>query len=181
MMISIRKIRSAFAWAKCARGIAAVEFAIAAPILILMFLGTFQLTDAVGTKRKIGIATRAIADLTTQYTSISSLEADSILLSANQIMAPYSAAPGTFTVSQIYINAAGVAKVSWSRSRNGTARAANSSITVPTGVAQNDSYVILAETSYPFSPTIGMPMFPTFQMTDAIYMYPRRSSSIELQ
>lgn len=160
---------------------AAVEFALTAPILVLMFLGTFQVTDAVGAKRKLGIATRAIADLTTQYTSISSSEADSILRSSDQIMAPYSAAPGTFVVSQIYVSAAGAATVSWSRAQNGTARTIGASVTLPTGVAQNDSYVILAESSYPYTPSVGLAMVPTITMTDKIYMYPRLSDSVNLQ
>ncbi|BBD97977.1 pilus assembly protein [Sphingobium amiense] len=162
-------------------GMAAVEFALTAPVLILMFLGTFQVTDAVGAKRKLGIATRAIADLTTQYTSISSSEADSILQSSNQIMAPYNAAPGTFVVSQIYVSPAGAATVQWSRARNGTARTTGASVTLPTGVAQNDSYVILAESSYPYTPTVGLAIVPTITMNEQIYMYPRLSDSVNLQ
>jgi Flp pilus assembly protein TadG len=162
-------------------GMAAVEFALTAPVLILLFLGTFQVTDAVGAKRKLGIATRAIADLTTQYTSINASEADSILQSSNQIMAPYNAAPGTFVVSQIYVSPAGAATVQWSRARNGTARTTGASVTLPTGVAQNDSYVILAESSYPYTPTVGLAIVPTIAMNEQIYMYPRLSDSVNLQ
>lgn len=162
-------------------GMAAVEFAMAAPFLILLFLGTFQLMDAVGTKRKIVIATRAIADLTTQYTSISSSEATSLLSSATQIMMPYDASPGTYTVSQIYVDAAGKATISWSKARNGTARAAGSTVTVPSGIAQKDSYVILAESTYPYTPPLGKGLLPSITLTDAIYMYPRRSNSVDIQ
>lgn len=173
-----RKMR---ALAHAPHGVAIVEFALTLPILILLYLGTFQLTDAIAAKRKVAITTRALADLTTQYTSLSSSEAASILAAATQIMAPYDTAPGAYIVSEIYIDAGGTATIAWSQARNGTARAKNSSITVPTGISQNDSYVILAETNYQYTPGYTAGMIPAFSMKDAIYMYPRRSNKIDLQ
>lgn len=164
----------------CQRGVAAVEFAVSAPVLILLYLGTFQVTEAMTTKRKIAITTRALADLTTQYSSLSTSEADSILAAATQIMAPYDASPGRYLISEIYIDAGGAAKVIWSRARNGTARAAGSSMTVPSGIAQNDSYIILAETSYNYTANYAANLAPSVTMTDSIYMYPRRSNQIPL-
>lgn len=163
------------------RGVAAVEFAVTLPLLLLLYLGTFQLTDAIAAKRKVTITTRALADLTTQYPSLSSSEADSILAAATQIMSPYDTTPGIYTVSEIYIDAAGAGKIIWSRARNGTPRSANSAIAIPAGISQNDSYVILAETSYQYRPGYTTGMIPAFNMTDAVYMYPRLSNKIDLQ
>ncbi len=163
------------------RGVAAVEFAAAAPLLLLLFLGTVQLTEAVATKRKIAVTTRALADLTTQYTSLSSSETDSLLSATAQIMAPYNPAPGTYRVSQVYVDASGAAKIMWSKARNGSARATGSSIAVPSGIAQNDSYVILAETSYPFQPRYLSGVMSPLTLKEAIYMYPRRSERVDQQ
>ncbi|NIJ16457.1 TadE/TadG family type IV pilus assembly protein [Sphingobium vermicomposti] len=166
---------------RCQRGLAAVEFAVSAPVLILLYLGTFQVTDAMTTKRKVSITTRAIADLTTQYSSLTTTDADAVLAATTQIMAPYDASPGRYLISEIYIDAGGVAKVIWSRARNGTARAKDSSITVPSGIAQNDSYVILAETSYNYTTNYTAGLIPSVTMTDSIYMYPRLSTQIPLK
>jgi Flp pilus assembly protein TadG len=175
----IGRTRSTLLWS--ARGVAAIEFALALPVLLFLYLGTVQLSDAIAAKRKVAITTRALADLTTQFTSLSSSEMASILSAATQIMAPFATAPGTFTVSEIYINADGGAKIVWSATRNGTKRTKDSSIVVPTGISQNDSYVILAETSYQYTPSFSTGMIPTFPMKDEIYMYPRRSNKIDLQ
>jgi Flp pilus assembly protein TadG len=174
-------VRAGRALRQSTHGMAAVEFALTAPVLILLYLGTFQITDAIAAKRKVAVTTRTLADLTTQYTSLSSSEADAILAAATQVMAPYDPSPGTFIVSEIYIDNAGAAKIAWSRARNGTARTVNSAITLPTGISQNNSYVILAETSYQYTPGYTTGMIAPFAMKDAIYMYPRRSNKIDLQ
>ncbi|NDU79348.1 pilus assembly protein, partial [Actinomadura sp. DSM 109109] len=58
------------------RGIALVEFALSVPLLLLMFIGSYQLTDAISAYRKVTTATRAIADLSSQYTTVSNSDLD---------------------------------------------------------------------------------------------------------
>ena len=48
------------------RGVAALEFAIIAPILILMLVGTLEISLAIAVNRKVSRISSTVADLITQ-------------------------------------------------------------------------------------------------------------------
>ena len=80
-------------------GTSAVEFAIALPVLILLFTGGFQLSDAVAAYRKVTTTARAMADLTSQYSTVNDTTLDRILNASQQVMAPYASSNATLVVS----------------------------------------------------------------------------------
>jgi Flp pilus assembly protein TadG len=51
-------------------GVSAVEFAICLPFIVLLYLGGYQLSDSISAYRKVTAATRTVADLTSQSTSV---------------------------------------------------------------------------------------------------------------
>ncbi|MGN6620954.1 MAG: TadE/TadG family type IV pilus assembly protein [Sphingomonas sp.] len=48
------------------RALGAVEFALTAPFLILIYVGSYQLMDAISAYRKVTVTARSLADLATQ-------------------------------------------------------------------------------------------------------------------
>ncbi|MBY0304714.1 MAG: hypothetical protein K2W86_06140 [Sphingomonas sp.] len=60
------------------QGLALVEFALTAPFLILLYLGTYQVNDAVGCNRKVTITARSVADLTSQFATVTPASAAAI-------------------------------------------------------------------------------------------------------
>src|SRR3546814_4120511 len=56
-------IRFAHRLARETRALGAVEFAMTAPFLILLYVGGFQLMDAISAYRKVTVTTRSLADL----------------------------------------------------------------------------------------------------------------------
>tara|TARA_R110000868_G_C10930424_1_gene766334 strand:- start:1518 stop:2057 length:540 start_codon:yes stop_codon:yes gene_type:complete len=161
-------------------GIAAVEFAMVLPVLMLMYLGSYQLSQAIAAKRKVTITARVLTDLTTQSTSLTANDADTILTASQQVMAPYPSANGTFRISEIKVNANGSGTVQWSRSLRGTARTTYTIIPLPTGVGSTGTYVIMGEVSYRYVPAIVNNIVGSVNMSDTIYMAPRKSQDIPL-
>lgn len=166
------------------RAIAVTEFALVAPFLILLYLGCFQLADAISASRKVTVTTRTLADLTSQYSSVTESTTDTILRAASQVMAPYDATAGIYTITHLSTNPSGKPRVDWSRRFNGSTikngYKKNKKIDLPDSVSEEGSSVLMAEISYEYKPVVASAMLGKITMTDTIYMLPRRSDSIPM-
>ncbi|WP_353205708.1 TadE/TadG family type IV pilus assembly protein [Sphingomonas sp.] len=160
------------------RGIALLEFAFVLPFLVLLFLGGFQLMDAMSAYRKVGSTVRTLADLTTQNTTMTAADADEILNASRQVMAPYSPSSAALRISQIQIDGTGRATISWSRPLNCTAYATGAVVTMPTGLSTPNSYYIFSEINYTYTPGLASSLIGTIPLTQTIYMSPRNSAFV---
>lgn len=165
--------------ARDTRGIAVIEFAFVLPFLVALFIGGYQLSDAISAYRKVTVATKTVADLTSQYTSVTNQELDQILAASQQVMAPYEVANAKITVSQVSIDNNGVAKISWSRGLNTPAVTVGTDFTVPPTIKQNNTSLIVATITYSYVPVVASGMFGTIPMRDDIIMSPRASSTVK--
>lgn len=161
------------------RGTSAIEFAIALPVLIMLFTGGFQLSDAVSVYRKVTTTSRALADLTSQYVTVNDATLDRILAASTQVMAPYSTVDAKLVVSQIKTDLTLQTKVVWSRGRNTPALAVGTPVTIPDGLKFPNTYAVIARVTYTYRPVFGSSYVGTIPMGDTIIMLPRASESIE--
>jgi Flp pilus assembly protein TadG len=159
-------------------GLAAVEFAMLLPMLMTLFLGTVEITTGVAIQRKVTLTARALADLSSQYTSITASEMTNILNASSDIIAPYSALNLKSVISELSINAQGQATVVWSQTLNGAALTAGQIVNLPSSLAVPNSYLLLGQTSYSYNPTYGYVVTGTLTLSDSVYMRPRQSSSV---
>ncbi len=160
--------------ARDCRGVSAVEFALVAPVMIGLYFGCAEIADGVGTDRKVSLISAALANLTAQVTTISSSDMTNIFDASSAIIAPYSATKLQLTVTCIKIDANKSASVKWSATRGGTA--SSGSTTVPSALAVANSYLILSEASYAYTPIIGHNITGTLTLSDKMYMSPRISA-----
>jgi Flp pilus assembly protein TadG len=160
------------------RGISAVEFAMLLPVMMTLYLGTVEASQGIGADRKVKLTAYTLADLATQYTNITDADISNILNAGSAIIAPYSAANLQETVSELSINAQGVATVVWSNTLNGTALTIGQAVTVPASLAVPNTYLIYAQTQYSYNPTYGYVMVGTITLGDQSFMSPRESASI---
>lgn len=155
------------------RGVSAVEFALLAPLMITLYLGCVEIAEGVSADRKVSLISASLANLTAQVATISTGEMTNILDAAGAISAPYPASKLKMTVTCLNIDANKIAKVKWSVTRGGTAK--SGTITIPTALAVANSYLILAEASYAYTPTVGYTISGTLSLDDKMYMSPRMS------
>lgn len=160
------------------RGVAATEFAMLLPLMVALYLGCVEVSQAVAIDRKVSLTARAVADLVSQSTSINNAEMQNILDASATVMSPYN--PGTVevVVSFIKLDANKNATVDWSDARNGTARPKNQAVTIPSGIAIPNSTIILAEVKYPYKPIIGYVITGTLNLTEKTFMQPRVQDTI---
>jgi Flp pilus assembly protein TadG len=160
------------------RGVSAVEFAMLLPLMVTLYLGGVEVSSAVAIDRKMTLVARTLGDLVAQATSVDNPTMTSILSATTAVMAPYPDTNLKITVSSVQINSQGVAKVSWSDTKNGTARSIGSTVTLPAALNVASTSLIWAEASYAYTPTIGYVMTGTKTLTDQIYMRPRLSDCV---
>lgn len=163
------------------RGVAAVEFALTLPFLLLIYFGGVELTQGVTLNRQVALTSTTIATIVSQYTTISaSTQLADILAASSQILAPYGAGSPKVVVSLITIDANKNATVTWSQTLNGTARTVGATIAVPADLDIASTSLILSETTYAYAPVFDFLGLGPFNLSDSIYMVPRESTTINL-
>jgi len=166
-------------FAKDKRGVSAVEFAMLLPLMLTLYLGGVEVSQGISIDRKVTLTARTVADLVAQVSSIDTAGINAALGAASAVMAPYPDNKAKITVSVVDIDANGNAKVKWSNSKNGTARAVGSSVSLPTALNVKSASVVWGEASYDYQPSIEYVVSGNMNLTDQIFMRPRLSETIQ--
>jgi len=159
-------------------GTALVEFALVLPVILLLFVGSYQLLDAIAAYRKVTATVRTLTDLTAQSSSLTPAQADTILAVSRQVMAPYAITPAALRISQVQVSDKGVPSVVWSRGLNATAYSGGDYINIPTNMRIPNSYLVYGEITYRYVPIIASSMLGPISYSDRLFMSPRNSDSI---
>ena len=160
------------------RGVSAVEFAMLLPLMITLYIGGVEVSSAIAVDRKVTLVARTLGDLVAQSTAVNATDMTNILNAATTVVQPYSDTLIKVVVSRVDIDANSAAKVIWSKTKNGTARAVNSTVTLPAALNTANTSLIWAETEYAYTPTIGYVITGTMTLKDQIYMRPRLSDVV---
>jgi Flp pilus assembly protein TadG len=161
------------------RGVSAVEFAMLLPLMITLYLGSVEISQGVGIDRKVTLASRTVADLASQVSTIVTADMTNILNATSAVIAPYDASKLKVTISAVTVDASSVAKIKWSCTRNGTARGVGSTVTLPAALNVANTTLVWGEVSYAYTPAIGYVVTGTLNLSDQIFMRPRLSDSVD--
>ncbi|WP_022688149.1 TadE/TadG family type IV pilus assembly protein [Sphingomonas phyllosphaerae] len=167
------------------RAVAATEFAIILPVMLLLYLGGFQLMDAIATYRKVTSTVRALADLSTQSEQVTPAEMTAILAGTRQIMAPYSITGSTLSVVAIDFDNLGQPSVTWVCAQTVTASCGTSypglqvaNLKIPAGLRVPNSTLLYSALSLPYVPIFSGAFMLPVTLSDKLFMSPRRSPSV---
>jgi Flp pilus assembly protein TadG len=160
------------------RGVAAVEFALLVPVVIVVYLAGFEVMEASTVYRKVTDTTVQLANVTAQYTTMGSPDVGNVLGASAQIMTPYPTTNLSIVLSEVTTNAAGAGQVTWSQAYQATALAPGDSVTMPAGFETPNTSYVLVQTTYAYQPVIGGAFIKPIRMTNQLFMLPRSSPSI---
>ena len=176
------------------RGVAAVEFALIVPILLLLFVGTLEISLAVAVDRKISRISSSVADLITQEDNYTKDDLNKISDIAARIMYPYYTEAGEssaikISIVGVEINSSNVAKVDWAHSINGAAKPAKGTdYEVPTSIRTADTFLLATKVEIAHKPAFSFVGFDgrslsfddtAIDLSEQMYLRPRRGDSID--
>lgn len=161
-------------FARDRRGLAALEFALIAPMMIVVLFGAIELTELLATNRRAENTTASVADVISRDTTVSNAEVTDLWNAASALMFPNASGPMKMRVSSIQVETASSAKVLWSEGVNGyTARSKGSAMTLPAGMMVAGTSVVIAESSYNYVPPIGVFLDIAIDLKHVEYRRPR--------
>jgi Flp pilus assembly protein TadG len=163
------------------RGASAIEFALLAPIILLMYIGTVETGNLLTVKRRVETVASTAADLTAQVKQVSNTDLADIVAASTSILTPYKTTPLKVVLSSVVADQNNNGKVAWSYSNSGSGRAVGSSYVLPTGITVANSSVIVAEVTYAFTPLLDLKKVfspGAFNLQRTFYERPRRSLTV---
>lgn len=153
-----------------ARGIAAVEFAMLLPVMIVCYFGCLEVTQGFAASRKVAILARSLSDLTSQAsTAITTAEMTNIFDASRGVLAPFESSGIKMTVTGVVFSgtaSAPRAYTDWSATRNGTPRSCGELTqvpngtppapnTIPSGIVSAGTTIIVSDVEYTYVPLVG--------------------------
>ena len=160
------------------KGMAAVEFALIAPAMILLYFGVVELCQAIIADRKTNHVASAVGDLVSQAETVSTSDLADIFSIGNTIMSPFPTQTLQMRVTSVTANASGTPLVDWSRGYGGfTALAKGASVTLPMTLSAGES-MVMSETSYQYTSVVQYVLPQALTYTEKYYLRPRRSDQV---
>lgn len=161
------------------RGLAAIEFAFIAPVMIVVYMGAVEVSQVLTLERRITAIASATSDLVAQEQEIDNPLITDIFTAASSMIVPYDPVPVTIVVTSIQADPnTGNTTVAWSDAFNTGARTPDAAITVPAGLLAPGECVVMTEVSYAYNPIIGHVIQQGFTVEDRFYVKPRRTLCI---
>lgn len=178
------------------QGVAAVEFALIVPFLLIFYFLSMEVSQAIENNKKVSRIGSMVADLVAQNAEVTPAELDAIMQIGSAVLQPYGRSSPRITVTGIYITdeATPKAQVVWSRKlANGAfSRAAlkGTVTSVPIDLEIRDTFILRVESELDYRPVIAWSAdgkaamglaaaFDNINMTETYYLRPRMSSDVQ--
>lgn len=139
-------------------GVGAVEFALIAPVLIVLYMGSLEISVAMSVNKKLARAASTVADLVTQDESVDKAFLASMVNVAQSVMTPYRSDGLKIKITGISIDASGVGRTSWSWQQDNTRPyTVGSTQTLPKDLAIPNTFLVRSELQFDHKLLLIMP------------------------
>jgi Flp pilus assembly protein TadG len=162
-------------------GNALVEAALIFPILIALFLGVSEFSEAFTLKRRLEAAANTSADLVARTQAVSTVDLAGIKSMLDEMIKPFPPTPLGVVVTSVVADGTNTTRVLWSdaQGKDVVAHTAGSVILLPTGLTEPNTSIVLAEVKYTFRSTLATMILGDLPMQTQAYFRPRLNSQVE--
>ncbi|MDB5446644.1 MAG: hypothetical protein JWQ97_1961 [Phenylobacterium sp.] len=158
------------------RGAALAEFAMVAPLMLLLFFGSVEVVQAVEAQRRLAHVASAIADVAAQDRTIDDGELADIFAAAPALMQPFPAGSLGERLISFRADSSGAVSVDWRA--DGAAYAGDEPAALPAGYLPAGESVIVADVSYAYQPLLTLVFADPIQFQKRAYLRPRLSDHV---
>jgi Flp pilus assembly protein TadG len=171
------------------KGVAAVEFALILPVMLVVYVGTLEASTLITMDRKVQSVAGAVGDLVARADEqLTTSQLQDYFRAASGIMTPYSPTEVLQVVTAVAVAADGTTEVVWTRQYvNGTyssttPHTVGDEYPLPTEMIaiSRDSMVIAAEASYAYTPLLGIVIDQPINLYRSSFFMPRFGEDIAL-
>ena len=168
-------------------GAVAIEFALILPIMLTLYLGTMEISQAIEANKKVGRSASLIGDLVTQQAVFTKTELGAVADLGAAVLQPYNRATPTVEMIGIQVNndTPPKATVAWSLKKTGGASsrmyAPGSPITIPPRLLLRNTFIIRAAVTVKYLPITAWTITDTtsgINMDEEYYLRPRASFDV---
>lgn len=165
---------------------AAVEFALVVPVMLTMYVGSIELSQAINVDQRVTTIAGTVGDLVARVDGeITAGTLDDYFHAAEAIIAPFPTTGLTQVISLVSVDAKEGTTVLWSVGYNGgTARTTGKPYPgphpIPTAMLSisTNNYVIVSEASYSYLPLLGLFFKTPFSLYHQNFYLPRYDAMI---
>jgi Flp pilus assembly protein TadG len=170
-------------------GVSALEFAFVLPLMLTIYVGSFEISQGLSAKTKVSQTARTVTDLVARSTNITTAQMTDIFSATNTIMSPFIITNAQFTlvVSTINIDSQGNTTIGQSCASDGnTYYTPGQTVTIPAALIVPSSQLVWGTASYTYMPILVRGGAPFYTMVgpvtlgDQMYMAPRMSPTVSL-
>ena len=163
------------------RGAAAVEFALIANFMVILYLGAIELSFMMDDDRRLTRVATTFGDLATRFEQLDEDTLDEIHEAARMVMLPADISDARFRLTSVVMNG-GNAEVEWSIHCNWTARADGAVIAIRSAVQPPvGTSILMTEIELNVTGTFDFIPNATRTLTDTVYATPREVSKSVLE
>ncbi len=162
------------------RGVSAVEFALIAPILIMIYLGLAELTLGMMASRRTSHLAATIGDLAAQSENLTDSNITDLWAIGTSMMQPFDTGTNLkMRLTSVTMGNNKVATVNWSQSQNMTKYSTGAAITTITTdqIAAGES-LMMTEVEYDYDSPIGNFLPGTSKFNDTFFHHPRNGQAV---
>ena len=166
------------------RGIAAIEFAIIAPVMIGMYFGLAEVAHAISVDRRISHATNVAGDLATHQPQLTLVTVEEVLSAALRVMDIPDVDQVSMDIESFILPAVGEAPESQGRIRLNIANAnfpSFAAASLHTNLVNENSGVVVTRVRYKYTPLEFRFFDSTVNLEETFLLKPRRSDSVQIQ
>ncbi|WP_297106821.1 TadE/TadG family type IV pilus assembly protein [uncultured Devosia sp.] len=173
------------------RGVAAVEFALILPIMVLTYVGTLEASTLITMDRKVQSVAGAMGDLVARVDgSVTASQMQDFFRASSGIMTPYSSSAVQQVVTAVRVNNDRSTTVLWSRKYEGGVYSSSTPHAVGAAFAPLPEEminialgqtVIAAEAHYSYTPLLGVIFDRPVHLYRSSFFMPRFGAPVGIQ